>query len=243
LAIGQPQNEKLVQLVAKLKGAAGAHIASVVLYGSAVSEATRDDFQPEFSDLNVLIVMRTSDAASLKPLQPVVRWWRQQGEPAPVILTVNELRQAADVFAIELLDMKERHRVLDGEDLLSVIDVPRAMHRTQVERELRTAILKLRQRYVESADEQAVSRLMTDSVSTFATLFRHALMIFGQTPAMDKRSAIEAVGSYLSVEVAAMLKVLEIREKRAPAASCNEMFADYLATAERVTYEVDRRLG
>lgn len=238
MPIGQPQNEKLVQLVAKLKGAAGAEITSVILYGSSAG----DDFQPEFSDLNVLLVMRSADAATLKTLQPVIAWWRKQGEPAPVIMAADELGRAADVFAIELTDMQERHRVLEGEDVLAGIAVDRTMHRTQVERELRTALLKLRQRYLEAANEQMVSRLMTDSVSTFATLFRHALLIFDQPAPLDKRGTIEAVGAYLSIEVAGMLKVLEIREKRAPATGCHDLFAEYLRAVERVTYEVDRRL-
>lgn len=239
MAIGQPQNEKLVQFAAKLKGAAAANLRSVILYGSSA----RDDFQPEFSDLNVLVVLEFADAPALRALAPVVRWWREQGEPAPVIMSVAELQRSADVFAIELIDMKQSHRVLEGEDLLSRLDVPRGMHRVQVERELRTALVKLRQAYLEAKDDAAIAKLMTASVSTFATLFRHALIVFGQQPSIDKRASIEATGAFLSTNVAAMLRVLDMRDKRAPATDCSELFAAYLAAAARVTEEVDRRLG
>ena len=239
MAIGQPQNEKLVQFAAKVKNAAAGNLRSLVLYGSSA----RDDFQPQFSDLNILLILDTADAAALKTLNPVVRWWREQGEPAPVVMTAAELRQAADVFAIELLDMKQSHRVLEGEDVLSTLDVPRGMHRVQVERELRTAIVKLRQGFLEGKDDASVSRLMTASVSTFATLFRHALMIFGEQPPREKRAAIESTGRFLSAEVSAMLQVLDMREKRAPTADCSELFAAYVEAALRVTDEVDRRLG
>jgi hypothetical protein len=84
---------------------------------------------------------------------------------------------------------------------------------------------------------------MTTSVSTFATLFRHALITFGEQATLDKRTAIEATGAFLSADVSAMLRVLDIREKRAPAVDCSALFASYLAAAARVTDEVDRRLG
>jgi predicted nucleotidyltransferase len=239
LAIGHAQNEKLVQLVAKLKNAAGAQIASVVLYGSSA----REDFRPEFSDLNVLVLLKDSHAPTLKALAPALRWWGEQGEPAPVLLDADELSRAADVFAIELIDMKERNRVLEGEDLLAAIEVPRNMHRTQVERELRTALIKLRRGYVQAKNDDAVSKLMTESISTFATLFRHVLIIFGHPAPMDKRAAVEGIAAALSTDLAALLKVLDIRDKRSPVQDCSDLFAEYLAAVTRVTDEVDRRLG
>jgi hypothetical protein len=158
-------------------------------------------------------------------------------------MSAAELQEAADVFAIELMDMKQSHRVLEGEDVLATLDVPRGMHRVQMERELRTAVVKLRQGFLDAKDDAAVSRLMTASVSTFATLFRHALLLFGQQPPMQKRAAIEAAGSALGADVSAMLKVLDIREQRAPAEDCSDLFAAYLGAVSRVTEEVDRRLG
>ena len=239
MPIGQAKNEKLVQLVAKLKSAAGAQIKSVILYGSSAN----DDFQPEFSDLNVLVILKDAGAATLKQLAPPLKWWSRQGEPAPVLLQAEELARCADVFAIELIDMKERHRVLVGEDLLSAIDAPRNMHRAQVERELRTALVKLRRGYVHANNDQAVSKLMTESISTFATLFRHALIIFGHPAPMEKRAAIETIASVLSLDLTSLQKVLDIREKRATLQDCSGLFADYLEAVNRVTDEVDRRLG
>jgi len=159
------------------------------------------------------------------------------------VMSENELRQSADVFAIEFMDMKQRHRLLHGDDPLAGIEVPREMHRAQVERELRTAVVKLRQAYLMAKTDEAVSRLMTSSVSSFATLFRHSLIVFGQQAPMEKRAAVEAIGSALNTDVAAVLQVFDIREKRAPAKDCGAMFAAYLAAVTRVTDEVDRRLG
>jgi hypothetical protein len=147
------------------------------------------------------------------------------------------------VFAIEFIDMQQRHRVLHGNDPLTTLYVPRDLHRVQVERELRTAIVKLRQAYLLAKGDEAIAKLMGSSVSSFATLFRHALIVFGQEAPLDKRAAIESTGRYLNMDVTPVLQVLDIREDRAPAKDCGAMFTDYLAAVSRVTDEVDRRLG
>jgi len=60
------------------------------------------------------------------------------------------LRHSADVFAIELLDMKQHRRMLLGEDFFDSVDVPMTLHRLQVERGLRTGVIRLRQAFLRS---------------------------------------------------------------------------------------------
>lgn len=239
MAIKQKQEETLVQLVAKLKNAIADQLDAVVLYGSAVDH----EFAEGFSDVNVLVTLKSADAAVMKAAAPVVDWWTQQGHPVPVVMSTTELAQSADVFAIEFMDMQQRHRVLHGNDPLTSLYIPRDLHRVQVERELRTAGVKLRQAYLLAKGDEAVSKLMGSSVSSFATLFRHALIVFGQEAPLDKRTAVEAIGRYLNTDVTAVLQALDVREKRTPAKDCGAIFSDYLAAVTRVTDEVDRRLG
>lgn len=239
MPIKQKQEEALVQLVAKLKNVLPDQLDAVVLYGSAVDH----EFAEGFSDVNVLVTLKSADAAALKAAAPVVDWWVGQRHPVPVVMSTTELAQSADVFAIEFLDMHQRHRVLHGGDPLTTLYIPRDLHRVQVERELRTAVVKLRQAYLLAKGDDAISKLMGSSVSSFATLFRHALIVCGQETPIEKRAAVETIGRYLNVDVTAVLQVLDIREKRATAKDCGAMFADYLAVVTRVTDEVDRRLG
>jgi len=59
----------------------------------------------------------------------VVRWWCvEQREPAPLFFTKEELKNAADVFAIEILDMKHGRRVLYGTDVVAEIEEICARH-------------------------------------------------------------------------------------------------------------------
>jgi len=241
MSMNAAEQKLLDELVAKLK-VADENLRAVILYGSAVS----GDYHPEFSDLNILCLTEKLEAASLKKLAPVVAWWQKQRQPALMLLTVDELRRSADVFAIELYDMKARHRVLFGEDFLSGLEVPMNLHRLQVERELRTSIIKLRTRYLVAGDDDAsVLRLMTDSISTFTTLFQHALIATGEQAPAQKREAVRRIASLLKFDAKPFESVLDFREKKVKSADLNiqQLFSGYLDIVERVVDEVDRRLS
>src|SRR3984893_8771437 len=142
---------KLDEFVQKLKSSAAENLKAVALYGSAVT----GEFHSKHSDLNLLCVLDRADAARIEALRAPVEWWLRQGHPAPLVFTLEELRRSADVFAIELLDMKQHHRMLLGEDFLAGLEVPMALHRLQVERELRVNVIRLRQAYLRSQGRRA----------------------------------------------------------------------------------------
>ncbi len=106
-------------------------------------------FIREHSDLNVLCVLESLAVEELSRVAPVVRWWMaEQQEPAPLFFSADELRQSADVFSIELRDMQDSRRVLFGSDPIADLHCQPILHRVQVEHELRTALLKLRNAYL-----------------------------------------------------------------------------------------------
>jgi predicted nucleotidyltransferase len=235
--------EKLLsEVVERLDRAAGKNLLSVVLYGSAASS----EYHAKHSDLNVLAVLDKLDAAALDALAPVSLWWQGRGQPGPMVFTVEELRRSADMFAIELLDIKTTGRVLWGEDVLAQIDVPMQLHRIQVERELAQALVRLRQHYLAAGGSgRAERKLLLASVTTFAVLFRHALLALGEPMARDRRQAIDRVAAVTGCAARPFHALLDVREgKRKPGdLDWPGTFSDYLAAIERVAEEVDRRLA
>lgn len=232
--------KELSELVEKLKQAAGANLRSVVLYGSAAS----GEFQPQHSDLNVLCLLGRLDAAELAKLNSATSWWARKGHPAPLVFTLEELRRSADVFAIELLDIKTSHRMLHGEDVFSGLEVPMNLHTHQVERELHTNLIRLRQAFLAApGDTKALGRLMNESVSTFVALFRHALIALGERPPQGKRAAVDALAMLLGFDAGGFHAVLDTREGKRGSQDVREVFASYLAAVMRVAEEVDRRLA
>lgn len=235
--------EKLLEaLVQRLERAAGSNLRSVVLYGSAASS----EYHPKASDLNVLAVLTALDAGALDRLAPVARWWQKKGNPGPVVFTEEELRRSADMFAIELLDIKTTGRVLWGEEVLRAIDVPMGLHRIEVERELAQALVRLRQHYLAAGrSRRAQRRLLLASVSTFAVLFRHALLALGEPMAQDRRQAIDRLAARVGFDSAPFHALLDVRERRRQAGEIDwsSTFTSYLAGIELVAREVDRRLA
>ena len=51
--------------------------------------------------------------------EDVFRWWREQGNPSPLLLTEHELVTSTDCFAIEFHDIKTQHRLLYGKDVVT----------------------------------------------------------------------------------------------------------------------------
>jgi predicted nucleotidyltransferase len=234
-------DHKLDEFVQKLKSAASDNLKAVILYGSAATE----EFHPKHSDLNVLCLLDRADAARMEALRAPVEWWIRQGHRPPLVFTLDELLRSADIFAIELLDMKSHHRILFGPDVLTDISVPLHYHASQVERELRTDWLRLRQAMLISPKKsKAYLELMVSSFSAFAALFRHALIALGEAPAGSKREAIHRIGQFASADPSGFLAILDFREgkREAQEIDVETTLNRYFAFVEAVTDKFDRQL-
>src|SRR5207302_3314004 len=210
--------------------------------------AQDDGFHADYSDLNVLCLVKRLDSNTLQRLAPVVGWWEDHKQPAPMLFTIDELRRSADVFAIELYDIKQRHRILFGNDHFTSLEVPMDLHRVAVERELRTNLIRLRQKYMSLAnnhDSKPIVQLMADSVSSFATLFRHSLIALGEEPPQHKREVVDRLADKLSFERKPFDSILDLREGKLREADIDapSTFEAYLRAIERVVVEVDKRLA
>ena len=204
-------DKRLTQLVEKLQAAYSERLVSVVLYGSAAS----GDHQPKFSDFNILCVLTAITPRELGQSEEVFRWWREQGSPAPLLLSEHELVTSTDCFAIEFLDIKEQHQLLHGKDVISGLTVDRSFYRAQVEHDLRAKLLRLRQKASGMlSDADLLRRLLLDSISTFCVLFRHALALHQVTPPHRKREVIESASRQFGFDAAPFEKLLDIREER-----------------------------
>jgi hypothetical protein len=198
-------------LVERLKKSYGDRLASVLLYGSAAT----GDHQAQFSDLNILCVLSEITTRELSASEDVFRWWRDQGSPAPLLLTEQELTTSTDCFTIELLDIKQNHRLLHGRDLVADLEVDTSSYRAQVERDLRAKLLRLRQKAAGMFSEpDLLRRLLLDSLSTFCVLFRHALALNGVDAPARKRAIIELATQYFAIDAAPFQRLLDVREER-----------------------------
>ena len=234
-------DHKLDELVQKLKAAAAGNLKAVILYGSAATE----EFHSRHSDLNLLCVVGVADAAHLEALHDAVNWWIRRGQRPPLVFTLDELRRSADIFTIELLDMKSRHRILYGENVLAEISVPLHYHSIQVERELRASWLRLRQAILSAPKKSKMYvGIMASSFSTFAALFRHTLIALGEPAAETKREAIERIARFAEADPAGFQTILSLREGKVSERGIDveKTLNLYFALVEAVADKFDRQL-
>jgi len=232
---------KLKEFVDRLQAAAKDNLQAVALYGSAAT----GEFHEGHSDLNILCLVARAGLKELETLHGVAEWWIKKGNHPPLLFTRDELKRSADVFAIEFLDMKSRHRILFGEDFLTTLEVPLALHRSQVERELRTNWLRLRQAILAAPlDEKSHLEIMTQSLSTFCALFRHALFALGQPMPATKREAVTAAAALTASDPTAFHALLDVREgrKKKDTIDVETSLRSYLTFVAAITSEVDHRL-
>jgi len=233
--------KQISDFVERLKQAAGDNLESVLLYGSAVT----GDYDPDYSNVNLVVILKETSLAKLMAIAPVVGSWVDQKRHAPLIITRDELERSADVFAIELMDIKQRHRVMFGADPIAQLNIPMHMHRAQLEYELREKLILLRQRLVLVAhDEKRSWELLLRSLPTFTTLFRHALIAQGSSAPSTKRESVKTLAVSLGFDASPFEHLLDIREHRADQKKfrVQELAARYLAAVEQVTGAVDRML-
>jgi predicted nucleotidyltransferase len=229
----------LRELVDRLKRATGANLISVVLYGSAAE----GEFHPEYSDVNLLCVVRGTSFPELSKMAEVVKWWGKKKHLPPLVLSAEELKDAAAAFSIEFLDMKQRHRLLEGEDLLRSLDVPMRKHRAQLEYELEEKLLLLRQHLLlAGANEKRLWEAMLHSLSSFVTLFRHVLLELGEAHRRHSREAIEELSRRLTFDPSAFLELLDIRARRRERKELEaaHIAAGYVAGIEKVRAAIEQ---
>src|SRR5258708_20201421 len=125
-------DDLLNELVTRLKEAYGDALHSVILYGSGAAT----DHHKDFSDLNVLAVLRQVGLDELRNGQKAVEWWIKQKQPAPLLISLEELDEYDEVFPIEFLDIQQARRMLYGPDLIAAMQVDKSNHPSHLEHEL-----------------------------------------------------------------------------------------------------------
>jgi Nucleotidyltransferase domain len=199
----------LTELVEKLRKAFAQRLVSVVLYGSAAT----GDHHARFSDLNVLCVLDEITPRELAACGDIFRWWRESGNPAPLLLSERELAESTDCFAIEFHDIQAHHRLLDGRDVISLLAVDDSFYRAQVEHDLRAKLLRLRQKAAGVMHDSGLLRaLLLDSVSNFCVLFRHALALHGAGSPARQRETVDLARAHFGFDSAPFEQLLNVRE-------------------------------
>ncbi len=231
--------ERAEDFARKLTGVYGGDLRSVVLYGSAA----RGEYREGASDLNLLVLLRDTSPATLRKASELARGWVGEGNPPPMMLSEDEWLRSADVFPIEYSDIRDAHRVIVGDDIVSRVEVAPEHLRHQVEAELKGKHIQLRERYLLHAGRpEELGELLVRSFSTFLVLFRSVLRLADGSAPRHPEEVVRSTAEHVGFDAAPLLEIQRARTsggKLAPAADA-PVVTGYLEAVEAVVRYVDR---
>jgi len=200
-------------------------------------------FDPKHSRVNLLVIARALPLPILDAVaeaMPVEA--RRLPHFDPLILAERQMRQSLDSFPIEWIEIQEAHLMLEGNDVLAGIEVPRTNLRLQCEHELRIKLLRLRHAYLqEHRDPRALEPVLRGSVSSFATLFRTLLRLQGETPPAGTQRVMERVADLYRLDARALIGVHQVRFSgaRFKGPEILDLYRAFLVETERLVDAID----
>ncbi|HSJ07648.1 MAG TPA: nucleotidyltransferase domain-containing protein [Longimicrobiales bacterium] len=186
----------------------GDRIRAAALFGSAA----RGEWVEGVSDVNVVVLVDRIDGRLLERGAPAAKAAVGRGL-TPLLMAVDEWGRAADVFAIELADMRDACRTLRGDDpAASASFVQPSLLRLQAERELRAKLVHLHAGMLMGADDhRRLGQLLVHALPSFATYLRAALRLAGDPVPPSMAGVITAGCALVGADAAPVLDVNEAR--------------------------------
>lgn len=224
-----------------LVNALGERLRSVVLYGSV----PRGEYVEGVSDINLLLLLDNVDTPTLAAAAAVEARMVERGVN-PLVLEWRERIRAADVFGIELLDMRDAHEVLAGVEPFDGLNVPRQALRLQTERELRTRLLALHSAMLHAKENAGVpGAILIAALPAFVTYLRAVLRLAEEPIPSTMREVIRRGCDRTGADPAGLLAALDARLAARPWGIKLEdpVVEAYRAACERTADHVDALEG
>jgi hypothetical protein len=138
--------------------------------------------------------------------------------------------------------MKQRYRVLYGEDVLQALQVPMALHLFQLRYELREKLMLLRQHVLLAGkNDKQLREVMLHSLSSFTTLFRHVLLELGEQGRKHSREAVADLSARMNFDASPFVQLMDVRAGKLDRKQfrVSAVAAQYLDSIEKVAAAVD----
>jgi hypothetical protein len=157
----------------------------------------------------------------------------------PLLIPRAEWERAADVFPIEITDVRSAYRVLRGTDPLQGLAVRPLDLQRALESELRGKLMRLRIDYgLYHTNEERLGAVVGHSVGAVRVLLRTTLALASRPAAASDRELIQALNELLGADAAALDRLLTHR--RNPSWRCpSHLFESYIGIVEQATRFVD----
>ncbi len=187
----------------------------------------------------IFIVLDKNEPEDLILIKKIYTKYRKKYS-TPLIGSESFFKDAADVFCMEILELKENAEILYGRNIFLELDVKPENLRKQIEYELRSKLVILKGAFVDlPLDRKVVDNITYRSMYNFLLILRNLLRLKGKI--INDPSLIEVFEETFGVELEAF-KVLRDSGKL-PFEKLLEVFKKYLREVERLVEISDKILS
>lgn len=194
------------ELASGLVAAAADNLAALVVYGSAA----RGGFEEGLSDIDVIIVLRDTALPQLVALSQPLLQARFKARIEAMVLKLQEIPEASDVFPLFYDDIRSRHVVVVGSDPFASLTISDTHRRLRIEQELREARIRMRRAAV---DAMGVDAALTGAIARKVKQVRGPIHALLRLKGIECDDSLEAVlreaGRAFGFDTAPLLRIRE----------------------------------
>jgi hypothetical protein len=221
-----------------VRAALGPEFLAAYVTGSALTQG----FDERRSRVNVLVVARSLNLDVLDAVRAKLPEDRKPPHFHPLFVVPRQIEKSLDVFPIEWTEIQENHLLIEGQDVLGGVEVPRGNLRLQLEHDLRARLIALRQAYLANAkDPLELGSVLHASASGFATLCRTLLRLRGEAPPANTPKVIERVADLFGLKADGLLAAHLVRygEHHYKGHELLAFYRAFLVEVERLVNAID----
>jgi predicted nucleotidyltransferase len=234
----QLHSTQIDEFVITLETCFGSKLIGVYLFGSAAC----DQLRPQ-SDVNLLVVLSEFCALAHTSLQPALRQARAAIQLHAMFVEQQELQYVADCFAVKFADIKARHRLLKGVDVLSQVVIKRAELAYCARQMLCNFQLRSREQFLlaHSREEQLIKLIGTAAAPLRVNASALHFLRVGQWP--DGKAALKKYTENNSAWQEAVLGLSTARETQNLPEGCAKTYFYALQEIARALLDELNQIG
>jgi predicted nucleotidyltransferase len=207
LSVGSRYQKRLGKLVDTLVSELGDDLIGLNVYGSAA----RGEWDEATSDINLLVVLDEIDFELLDRIGDSMARARKKARVVPMVVTDEELREAADVYCVKFDDIRRAHVCVAGKPILDDLEIDSEHLRFVCEFQLRNVAMRMRQFFLQAhgsrSDEKALLlRFFTSSLFPLRAVAR----LRGVEVPDKVRDGFDFLGTALDTDVSVLGRLADL---------------------------------
>lgn len=199
LKVSDELRKDLAEFVSHLIEFYKGDLLSVTAFGSAVAGG----YSETSSDLNLLVIYSDLNIADLKGVAKLAQHWLKKRRFMPRFLSARNLANSARYFQIDLMEMRDAHVVLYGQDMLAEVKLCRSDLHWQLSHEIKRMRMRIKQQFWRTAGDAPVMQdILIHRFSSLLHLTRVLLYLEGKPASSSPEAVAEAAVTELGIDVA-----------------------------------------